>query len=244
MMFKTTALAFMVSAVFLSTSLLAQAPVVDRVVRDQTNTASTDQSAVRNNYLEIQALREEVSSLRGLIEELNYQLRKMQQRQDEDYQDLDQRIVAGGGVSGTSIAPADAPSTVSASTASSDESVDALYREGFNALRNSDRDGAVRVFEELIESYPGSVREPDALYWLGETHWLNLEIEKSRQSFTRLLDTYPDYRKSADAQYRLGLIYDQLGDKGKAMEYMRALAESESSQAEAAKTYLQENGAL
>lgn len=243
MVIKTTALAVTVGAVFLSSSILAQAPVVDRVVGDQVNAVGADQSAVRNNYLEIQALREEVSSLRGLIEELNYELRKIQRRQDEDYQNLDQRIAAGNGAPGAIAPESSAPGALPTLTDSADD-VDALYREGFNALRNSDRDGAVKVFDELIKSYPGSTREPDALYWLGETHWLNLEIEKSRQSFTRLLEAYPDYRKSADAQYRLGLIYDQLGDKDKASEYMRALAESDSSQAEAAKTYLQENGAL
>jgi len=121
--------------------------------------------------------------------------------------------------------------------------VDELYREGFNALRDGNRNEAVRIFEELVATYPGSNREADALYWLGETHWLNLEIEKSRQSFTRLLEEYSGYRKASDAQYRLGLIYAQLGDQEKALQYMRGLAEGGSNQSQAAQTYLQEQGA-
>ena len=253
---KTTALT-LVSAVFLSNFVAAQAPVVDRVVSDQ-NSTPDQSSAVRNNYLEIQALREEISSLRGLIEEMNYELRKVQRRQDEDYQDLDKRLSSGSLApidpeTRQAIAVANAPGGTSGSAATTvsgqatfaqQDGVDELYRSGFNALRDGNRAEAVRIFDELVEKYPGSNREADALYWLGETHWLNLEIEQSRQSFTRLLDAYPGYRKSSDAQYRLGLIYSQLGDTEKALQYMRALAEGGSTQAAPAKTYLEEQGAL
>ena len=230
---------------FLSSLSFAQAPVVDRVVRDQ-NSGPDQTNAVRNNYLEIQALREEISSLRGLIEELGYEVRKVQQRQDEDYQDLDRRLASGADVaeSGDSRNSPIATPIASTPTTSDQPAVDQLYRDGFSALRDGNREQAVAVFDELVTNYPGSAREADSLYWLGETHWLNLEIEKSRQSFVHLLDTYPDYRKATDAQYRLGLIYDQLDDKARAIEYMRPLAEGDSAQAQPARTYLEQQGAL
>ena len=238
------------SVAFLSSLSFAQAPVVDRVVRDQ-NSGPDQTTAVRNNYLEIQALREEISSLRGLIEELGYEVRKVQQRQDDDYQDLDRRLASGAGtasisgstdVSGSTTAPSTA--SIPATSVSDQPEVDQLYRDGFNALRGGDRQQAVALFEELVTKHPGSGREADSLYWLGETHWLNLESEKSRQSFSHLLEIYPEYRKSTDAQYRLGLIYDQLGDKDKAIEYMRPLAEGDSTQSQPARTYLEQQGAL
>lgn len=246
---KKLAVLALVSAAFLSNLSIAQAPISDRIVRDA-NSGPDQTEAVRNNYLEIQALREEISSLRGLIEELGYELRKVQQRQDEDYQDLDRRLASGAVGSSSIPAPADTsqvdvpPVQPVVSTTADQPAVDQLYQQGFSALRDGNRQQAVAVFDELVTKYPGSGREADSLYWLGETHWLNLEIEKSRQSFMRLLDTYPSYRKSTDAQYRLGLIYDQLGDKDQAIEYMRPLAEGDSTQAQPARSYLEQQGAL
>ena len=60
-------------AVFLSGLSFAQAPVVDRTTVGDSNSGSGQTSAARNNYLEIQALINEVSVLRGMIEELSYE---------------------------------------------------------------------------------------------------------------------------------------------------------------------------
>lgn len=239
---KLTALT-LVSAVFLSSDIFAQAPVVERA-SGTSSTQSEQTAAARNNTLEIQALRQEISALRGLVEELSYELRKVKQRQDEDYEDLDRRLAAGGISAPQPSLPVtgNQNSPIASSSQETSEGAEQLYRNGFNALREGDRNGAVTFFEELVETYPGSRPEADSLYWLGETHWLNLEIEKSRQSFTKLLDTYPNYRKVAEARYRLGLIYSQLGEQDKAMEYMRALAEDDNSQSGAARVYLQEQG--
>ena len=244
-------------AVFLSGLSFAQAPVVDRTTVGDSNSGSGQTSAARNNYLEIQALINEVSVLRGMIEELSYEVRKVQQRQDTDYQDLDRRIASGtaggstsanSGFAGSSTASEGAGVAVSLPAVASNDAdqpaVDQLYQDGFNALREGNRQQAVVLFEDLIGKYPGSSREADSLFWLGETHWLNLEIEKSRQSLTRLLDGYPAYRKAADAQYRLGLIYDQLGDTNKAIEYMKLVAVGTNTQASSARSYLEKQGAL
>ena len=244
-------------AVFLSGLSFAQAPVVDRTTVGDSNSGSGQTSAARNNYLEIQALINEVSVLRGMIEELSYEVRKVQQRQDTDYQDLDRRIASGtaggstsanSGFAGSSTAGEGAGVAVSLPAVASNDAdqpaVDQLYQDGFNALREGNRQQAVVLFEDLVGKYPGSSREADSLFWLGETHWLNLEIEKSRQSLTRLLDGYPGYRKAADAQYRLGLIYDQLGDTNKAIEYMKLVAVGTNTQASSARSYLEKQGAL
>ena len=244
-------------AVFLSGLSFAQAPVVDRTTVGDSNSGSGQTSAARNNYLEIQALINEVSVLRGMIEELSYEVRKVQQRQDTDYQDLDRRIASGtaggstfanSGFAGSSTASEGAGVAVSLPAVASNDAdqpaVDQLYQDGFSALREGNRQQAVVLFEDLVGKYPGSSREADSLFWLGETHWLNLEIEKSRQSLTRLLDGYPAYRKAADAQYRLGLIYDQLGDTNKAIEYMKLVAVGTNTQASSARSYLEKQGAL
>ena len=45
-----------------------------------------------NQFDVMQDLRDEVRSLRGLVEELSYDLQKMKQRQLDDYLDIDRRL--------------------------------------------------------------------------------------------------------------------------------------------------------
>ena len=228
MVVKITALVS-AGAVFISSLALAQAPVID-LTANRENQESAQTNAVRNNYLEIQTLREEISALRGLVEEMNYELRKVRERQDEDYKDLDQRIVSASSGSVSNTINSNTGNDVTATAAAQDSNValpissqsdaDNLYRQGFSALREGNRAESTRIFKELIEKYPGSTKDADAHYWLGETHWLNLEIEQSRQAFTKLFENYPNYRKMSEVRYRLGQIYAQLGDQEKALEFI------------------------
>ena len=51
-------------------------------------------AAVGDSYYQSQMLQEEVRQLRGLVEELNYELQRVKQRQMDDYLDLDRRLSA------------------------------------------------------------------------------------------------------------------------------------------------------
>ena len=242
-------LALPVGAVFLlSSALLAQAPVASR----EAVPAQPPDNALQS-VLERQSLREEISILRGIIEELEYQVNRLEKKQAENYSDLDSRVA--NLYSGTvQVAPAQTGSdSTSANTASSSTAPvpvnndstarsKALYDQGFSALRQGDREGAIQAFDLLVNDHANAKEAPDALYWLGETHWLSNEKEKSRQSFVWLLDATPDYRKAGDAMYRLGVIYDQLGDFDKAFGYMSQVLLSGSSQSVAAQTWLDEHG--
>ena len=63
-----------------------------------------------DRYYQMQVLQEEVQMLRGMVEELNYELQQLKQRQMDDYLDIDRRLSAQ--VPGT--AASNASSTASA----------------------------------------------------------------------------------------------------------------------------------
>tara|TARA_R110002073_G_scaffold14138_5_gene58363 strand:- start:236 stop:994 length:759 start_codon:yes stop_codon:yes gene_type:complete len=246
-----TALAVMAGAVFLfiSSPLLAQAPVEDRTVRTVNSGGSAPQPDPNVQLIvELQNLRQEISYLRGTVEELQYQIDELEDQQGQNYTDLDNRVRAlySGDVSpssGTTSAPtAASPSTSgTASSTESNSQATALYQQGFDALRLGDRDQAIEAFDQLVENYPQSSEVPDALYWLGETYWLANRREDSRQAFVQLLDAHPNYRKSSDAKYRLGVIYEQMGDLGSARTYMQEAAQGNTGQAAAAKSWLDQH---
>jgi TolA-binding protein len=195
----------------------------------------------------MQTLRQELSFLRGTVEELQYQLDELREQQDQNYTDLDNRVrnlytgeadTAAGSVT----PPSSASSSASTTTSSADNAeAAALYQQGFDALRLGERDNAINRFNELVQEYPQAAEVPDALYWLGETYWLANRREDSRQAFVRLLETTPNYRKSDDAKYRLGVIYEQLGDLPEARDYMQQVAQGNSGQASAARSWLDDH---
>ncbi len=254
MKFCKAALAIPASAAFLffSLTLQSQAPVEDRTAgssRGSTGTPAQPQPDPNAQLIvEMQNLRQELSFLRGTVEELQYQIDELRDQQDQNYRDLDNRVrdLYTGEVN-TSSASSAAGSSPSASAGSSasptagNTEATALYRQGFEALRLGERDNAINQFNQLVQEYPQAPEVPDALYWLGETYWLANRREDSRQSFVRLLEAHPGYRKSDDAKYRLGVIYEQLGDLAEARDYMQQVAQGNSGQAAAARSWLDEH---
>lgn len=251
MKYVKTALAISASAVFLfiSTPLMAQAPVEDRTMRSANSAGSASQPDPNAQLIvELQNLRQELSYLRGTVEELQYQIGELEKQQEQNYSDLDNRVreLYTGGVSSSSgsvsyTQSASSSSSSAEAAAESSSQATALYQRGFDALRLGERDNAIEAFNQLVDDYPQSPEVPDALYWLGETYWLANRREDSRQVFVQLLDTHPNYRKSGDAKYRLGVIYEQMGDLSSARRYMQEAAQGNTGQAAAANAWLDQH---
>ncbi len=236
MKYVKTARAITASAVFLfiSTPLMAQAPVEDRTMRSANSASSASQPDPNAQLIvELQNLRQELSYLRGTVEELQYQIDGLEKQQEQNYSDLDNRVreLYTGGVSSSSgsvsyTQSASSSSSSAEAAAESSSQATALYQRGF---------------DQLVDDFPQSPEVPDALYWLGETYWLANRREDSRQVFVQLLDTHPNYRKSGDAKYRLGVIYEQMGDLSSARRYMQEAAQGNTGQAAAANVWLDQH---
>jgi TolA-binding protein len=70
----------------LSSPITVAQPSEDNVI------GSADVQVAGNSYYQSQVLQEEVQMLRGMVEELTYELQQVKQRQMDDYLDLDRRI--------------------------------------------------------------------------------------------------------------------------------------------------------
>lgn len=224
-----------------SNSILAQAPVEDRSVPANSSSRSgvqpspaISEDASVQLYLQLQTLRQEVTELRGLIEELNYQIDQLSSRQTNDYANLDRRILElgqGGGATGPTTNPVPtagaqgSPSVPTAATANTGAQATELYNRAFASLRSGDRDAALAQFDELVNQYPNNAVAGDALYWMGETQWVGAAYEEARQAFASLTNRFPEHRRYGDALYKLGLIYHQLGDNVSAQQYLQEAVE-------------------
>ncbi|MEW5248879.1 YbgF trimerization domain-containing protein [Microbulbifer sp. 2201CG32-9] len=220
------------------------APVAAQQPRAQTNPQA-------EAYYQMQVLQQEVRELRGAVEELRHEIKRLKQQRTDDYMDLDRRISR---LSGEQPSPLPEEGDDSSGDLNSDSSESPQsapgpqggdererYQASFGMAREGDYVGASVAFKRLLADFPNGKYAPNANYWLGEIALVQGDLEGARQWFVALLDGYPNSTKVWDGRYKLGTVYHQLGDDSRARELLEQVAASDARAAGLAKQYLQEN---
>ncbi|TNE81863.1 MAG: tol-pal system protein YbgF [Gammaproteobacteria bacterium] len=201
---------------------------------------------VADSHYQLQMLQDEVRTLRGMVEELNNEVKQLKARQLDDYMDLDRRLsglATGGAVKVTppvtSPAAGDSSSGAAVSKPAGDETAD--YTAAYNALKAGKTGDATSLFKRHIERYPNGTYTANAHYWLGEIYLLQNQLEQARQSFSTVVNSYPAHRKASDATFKLGQVYHLMGDNAKAKTMLEKAAAGSDNAAKLAQRYLQQN---
>jgi len=215
----------------------------------------------------MQDLREEVRMLRGMVEELSYELQKVKQRQLDDYLDIDRRLgILNGGLPADNVVPdssleqsLNSPSVEQISSAEIQESSDFVvadtlklddyevavkqdYEAASNKLlKDRDIEAATVSLNAHLEKFANSPFTANAHYWLGEIYLLQGETELARQAFTTITEQHKNHPKVMDSRFKLGKIYFQLGEIGRAKSLLEAAAKSSGGVASKARSFLDTN---
>ena len=241
------------SLVLISSTQAAQAPVyslsdgdlaqklnnLERVVNSRTR----NQQRVQE---QINGMESEISEIRGRIEEQNFQIEKILQRQRElllafdiqsqQLQDVSSSSVTKSATSSLTTGNSSQPNASSenvpvtqpsSSTSISDGSVaiqsnnDAVdYKAAVDLiLKQRDTQAAIPALEKFVVAYPQSQFKPNAHYWLGQIFYNGQNWEAAKTHFGTLYTQYPNSNKVADATLKLGIIAKNLSDNKKAREY-------------------------
>lgn len=252
----------LLAAVFIAAVSSSQAQV--RVVESSTQsirsgvgqtTAST--VGMQTDVLsEIQALKFEIATLRGLVEEQAHLISRLKQQQDDNYLDLDKRVSALNGsssavsnrpVTGSVVAQPSsnvslpATAVVSAPTPTAGAGDAEVYAAAYDLLRQRQYDGAVIALKDYLNRFPAGAYAGNSYYWLGEIYLLKEDLPQARDWFGKLLTDFPQDRKVADAQFKLGKVYHLLGNNDRAQELLNGVSTGTSDAARLARQYLQEN---
>lgn len=199
-----------------------------------------------NTYFELQSLKEEVSQLRGLVEEQAHELSRLKQLQMDNYLDLDKRVSAlSGHPNSDAVATTDESSsteTTSVSRGGGNNLGEAeLYTAAYDLLKQRQIDSAITGFQDYLTRFPNGSYAGNSYYWLGEIYLLKNELPQARDWFSKLLEKFPNDRKIPDAKFKLGKVYHQLGDTAKAKTLLSDVAAGSGDSSRLAKQYLQEN---
>jgi|SRR5690554_3530058 len=226
----------------------------------QTASPRADNNPQAELYFQLQALQQEVMSLRGLVEEQSFELKKLKQQRMDDYLDLDRRVSAltTGAVAPRSTyepSPAEALSTranagqaassaqeiPAKSVTASDASEAEVYNAAYDLLRQRQIDTSIAAFKDHLARFPDAEYAGNSYYWLGEIYLLKNDLPAAQQWFGDLLREFPDSRKVPDAQFKLGKVYHLQGQDNRAKELLSIVASSNSDASRLAKQYLKEN---
>ena len=234
--------ATLMAAVF-SVSLVHADELEDRVLKLERMVNARGLSQVEMQQ-QIDALTNDVRSLRGALEESNYKLQQATDRQKTLYQELDKlqqsaQAPAAPAAAGeqplqqpaatptvtppatNSTQPASAtPSAAPAAPVSGSESQD--YDAAVSlVIKDKNYTKAIPAFDSFITSYPNSALQPGAHYWLGQLQLNQGDREKAKTHFLTVAQKYKDSPKRLEAIYKLGVIAKADGDIEKANKFFQ-----------------------
>lgn len=183
---------------------------------------------LRQQTQTIQTLREEISALREQIEQQEYVLESMKQRQRNLYLDMDRRInnvEAGGRNVGGAVAPVPPPNTTTRVTppavVAGDTDGQEAYSKAFALLKEGQYKQSIESFQSFKKSYPNSKYADNAQYWLGEANYVSREYKTALTEFQQLIAQYPESTKNPGARLKIGYVYYELQNWSAAREALQ-----------------------
>lgn len=240
-------------------------PILTEVSLPEENQAS---KLASNQFDIMQDLRDEVRSLRGLVEELSYDVQKMKQRQLDDYLDIDRRLglqnmqvnstevvtIEGERVINNNADDLSEPAATQEAVALDQSTIltdsvreyEVAVRQDYEAasnklLKERNIDSATVALNMHLVDFPDSPFTANAHYWLGEIYLLKGDTELARKAFETIVDQFPQHPKSMDSNFKLGKIYFRLGDSGTAKKFLLKATESPGGTATKAQKFLEQN---
>jgi tol-pal system protein YbgF len=167
----------------------------------------------------------DIDSLRGQIQENQYQLSQLADRQKQLFQQL--QSASGSGAAGSSGASSssDAASTSdtsagagqsSAAPASAGDENSDYNAAASLALDKKQSDNAIAAFQGFIKQYPKSTYVPNANFWLGQLYYNKGKKDDAAYYFAYVVKNYGKSPKSSEAMLKVGVIMEEKGDSDKA----------------------------
>lgn len=197
---------------------------------------------IADMQIQITTLQEEVRMLRGQVEEQDFKLSQVLERQRELYRDIDSRLSSMSTppvsstpttvVSDSAITPAmppevqTQPKAITANTGAANkgsaknaEAEANAYDAIFPLVRNKQYAEAVQAYSDFLKKYPDGKNAHNAHYWWGQVHYVNAQWEDAETQFKIVATRYPDSGKASDALLKLGEIEKKRGADDAARTY-------------------------
>lgn len=167
-------------------------------------------------------LQAEVRQLRGRVEQMENDLRNLQDRQRDQFRNLDERLalIEGDAAAGRPSEPDPLPDPDEPLPDADEQSA---YEAAFDVLMGGEYGQAISRLERFMERYPDGVYSANALYWLAEAKYANGDYEGALVDFEAVRSRFPESDKAADALLKIGYAHFELGNAAAAREALEAV---------------------
>jgi len=207
----------------------------------------------RDNTAEVvlqnQQLQQQIAELKGVIEEQNYQIQNLKEKQKLLYIDIDTRLVElesqTGGHDLTRQPVVSDNANNQAQTVEVDEGYDnsglqtqviqdkpklSSYQDDYDIAFAHLRAGrflvSARAFEGFIQNHPQNELTDNAYYWLGESYYVKRQYPQALAAFLSLTNKFPNSSKAPDSWLKIGYSYYEMDDLVKADENLQQVIDS------------------
>ncbi len=206
---------------------------LDRLERMiQNNSAHQLRSKIRRLQLENQELRSQ-------LEEVGYQLERLQNRIRALNEDMDRRVLLLERKHIESLPAGDAdPDTDNAAgngqvEKTDDNEADQIeqeylaqnaYQQAIDFLKARNYTAALKAFTTFMKQYPDSGYAPLAQYWLAESAYSLRQYQQAIAAYQHLIETYAQRSgKIAEAHLKIAYSYYEMGDETSAARKLKQL---------------------
>ncbi len=188
---------------------------------------------------QIEALRQELKSLRGQVEVVNNSIDSAAKRQRDMYVDLDTRLrrfeqaatavppapvtAPPAAVPGAAApqAPASGAAASAPAAATADET--RAYEAAQSQRRIGNYQGAITAFQTFVAQHPKSSLAPRAQYWIGDSYFNLRDYKNAIASQQKLIAAYGDSSSVPDALLNIASSQLEQGDAAAARKTMDTL---------------------
>ena len=176
---------------------------------------------------QIQQQADEIATLRGQIETLQYELEQSKKRQQDLYLDLDNRLrrFESGGAAPAETANTAAPSPFSNNAAhlqnapavpTTTVNETAQYDAALADFKAERYKKAAQGFQSFVKRFPNSPLFAKAHYWLGTSFYAQGQCTKSIAAHQVVIERFPDSENAPDSWLSVALCQQELGNMGSA----------------------------
>jgi len=96
---------------------------------------------------------------------------------------------------------------------------EALYQQGYDAMKGGEMKKARELFFKFLELHPKHKLAANVHYWLGETYYSEKNFEQAILEFQEVIKNFPEKEKVPAAMLKQGMAFREMGD-GKSSAYV------------------------
>ncbi|WP_063657025.1 tol-pal system protein YbgF [Candidatus Arsenophonus triatominarum] len=199
----------------------AQAPIInvgsgstsDRLMQIETAVNSQGQLLYQIQQ-QLSDAQRDIDTLRGQIQENQYQLSQVIERQKDLYTQLDSLTTGANKVKASTDSSNNA--VVTAKPANEKAEYDAAVALAIKSKSKQQIAQAINSFQHFIKTYPKSNYQPNANYWLGQLNYNQGNKDDAAFYFATVVKNYPNSAKGAESLYKVGLLMQEKGQNDEA----------------------------